>query len=74
MAPKTGYHIDGKRVSRAEFDLLFKTLRETGGWFCHETTTGGETGWEAADPRGVKYRYTATTDDGRNIQELDRIA
>jgi len=65
--------IDGRPVSRAEFDLLFKTLKQTDGWFCDETTTGGETGWNAVDPQGVKYRYKAVTDGDQNTQSLERL-
>jgi hypothetical protein len=64
--------IDGKVVSRAEFDRLFSTLKESGGWFCAETDTGGRTGWDAVDPRGVAYHYVATTDGGQDTWELQR--
>jgi hypothetical protein len=64
--------IDGKEVSRAEFDRVLSTIKETGGWFCAETTTGGRTGWNGVDPRGVKYRYVAVSDGGREVQELVR--
>lgn len=73
MTSATAYRIDGKDVSKAEFQRLFATLKETGGWFCAETTTGGETGWEAQAPDGTKYQYTAVTDGDRNSQALQRL-
>jgi hypothetical protein len=60
-------------VSAGEFDRLFKTLKETGGWYCAETSTGGRTGWKAEDPRGLKYQYTAISDGKEQSQELRRL-
>lgn len=74
MSATTLHRIDGKKVTKAEFERLFATLKESGGWFCAETTTGGETGWEAVDPNGAKYQYTAVTDGDRNTQDLRRLA
>lgn len=65
--------IDGREVSPSEFDRVFKTLKEIGGWYCAETNTGGRTGWKAEDPKGVKYQYTAVTEGKNQTQTLDRL-
>lgn len=70
MAREVRFHIDGKGVPRAEFDRLFETLRQTGGWYCEKMPPGGRTGWEAEDPRGLRYRYTATSEDGVHTREI----
>lgn len=70
---RTVYGIDGRTVSRAEFERRKDAMKEAGGWFCAKTTTGGETGWELVDADGVKYQYIAVSEGDRNTQTLRRV-
>lgn len=57
------YTIDGKKVSRTQFDKFLKGLEEIKGtWFCDETTEGGNTGYDAKDKQGTVYQYRAESE------------
>jgi len=73
MKPRTTCKIDGKNVSRADFDRFLATLTRTDGWFCDETTTGGETGWNLRDAAGVKYAFKAVQDGDTSTLEIERL-
>lgn len=52
------YSIEGMPVSRLEFEVFLKSLREIEGtWFCAETSEGGITGYDARDWRFARYEY-----------------
>jgi hypothetical protein len=72
MAPRVTCRIDGKEVSREEFDRFLDTLRQTDGWYCDETTAGGETGWNAEDASGAKFTFKAVQDGGTSTLEIER--
>ncbi len=61
--PSVEYTINDKKVSRVEFDKFLKGLEEIKGtWFCDETTTGGNTGYDAKDKQGTVYEYRAESE------------
>jgi hypothetical protein len=67
------WEINGRSVTRAEFERFLGTLREVPGtWYCAETTTGGETGHHALDSAGNLYEYQAVTDDSGDRSTLRR--
>ena len=72
MKPRTTCTIDGKEVTRREFDRFLATLTQTDGWYCDETTTGGETGWNLRDAAGVKYTFKAVQDGGLSTLDIER--
>jgi hypothetical protein len=72
MKPRTTCALDGKKVPRAEFDRFLATLIQTDGWYCAETTTGGETGWNAVDAAGIRYAFKAVQDGGTSTLEISR--
>ena len=64
--------IDGVKVSRRAFDRFLAALTQTDGWYCDETTTGGETGWNLRDAAGVKYAFKAVQDGETSTLDLRR--
>lgn len=59
--------IDDTVVNREEFEKFLKTLKEVPHtWFCAESTTGGETGYDAADWLGNIYEYRAISENSNN--------
>jgi hypothetical protein len=70
---KLSWRIEGREVSREEFERRMDALQNAGGWYCAETTTGGRTGWKVQDPQGAVFQYTATTDGDRQSFVLERL-
>jgi hypothetical protein len=69
----TEYTIDGKSVSKEEFEKFLSGLKELSGtWYCAETSTGGITGYNAADKKNVIYEYKTTSDSGKSINAIRR--
>jgi hypothetical protein len=65
------YTIDDVAVSADEFNRLLKSLKEVPHtWFCAETSTGGMTGYDARDKKGVVYEFRAKSDNGKGTTTL----
>lgn len=65
--------IDGRSVSKAEYERLRKKLKATGeGWYCKKTPGGGRTGHEAKAPDGTLYVVEAVTDSAGGRQSITR--
>ena len=73
MKPRTTCRIDGQKVSRGEFDRFLATLTRTDGWYCDETTTGRETGWNARDAAGATFAFKAVQDGDHSTLDLRRL-
>jgi hypothetical protein len=69
----TEYTINGKTVSQEKFEKFFAGLKEIEGtWFCEETSTGGNTGYDATDKNGTVYEYVTKSDSGKSINSIRR--
>jgi hypothetical protein len=67
------YEINGKSVEKIKFNLLFSKLKELAKtWYCAETNTGGRTGYDAVDEKGVLYQCVFISDSG-NSKSIIRI-
>lgn len=67
------YTINDKIVSSKEFDKFLSSLTEVKGtWFCDETATGGNTGYDAKDKQGTMYEYRAESEQNSSRNSIKK--
>jgi len=60
---KSAWSIQGKTVSREEYEKFVAGLKKTGtGWYCKETSEGGVTGEDMKDAEGIIYQVRIASD------------
>ncbi|UXP33033.1 hypothetical protein N6H18_03560 [Reichenbachiella agarivorans] len=69
----TKYYIDEVEVTIDRFHCELANMKETGGWFCRETDTGGATGYDCQDKAGRAYKYVCISELHENRCSLSRI-
>ena len=69
----TKYYIDYVEVTKKKFDNELAKMKETGGWFCKKTNTGGITGYYCKDKLGREYKYICITESKKSECSLFRI-
>ncbi|RJE72578.1 hypothetical protein [Reichenbachiella sp. MSK19-1] len=69
----TKYYLDEVEVTVDRFNSELSKMKETGGWFCRETDTGGATGYNCQDKARRAYKYVCISEPHENRCSLSRI-